>query len=273
VANDDPGFLRRWSRRKAAIRGDPARVEPLRDETAGAAIGIDVRDQTDRGDAKRIEATSTEAKHDEAKRDQAKRDEAKRDEAIGAATVRAPAPGTVATADTAAARSDRQPPTMADVAALTSQSDFSRFVGRHVGAGVRNAAMRKLFSDPAFNVMDGLDVYIDDYSNPEPLPATMARRLASARFMNLFDDGNDETASAAAATGENVVDVGAGVADAPPEAVAPATADQAPAPRDSAAAAADPPIEVARGDAAPPDPGSVTPSRIPAAIDPDPHST
>ena len=34
-----------------------------------------------------------------------------------------------------------------------------------------NAAMKKLFTDPHFNVMDGLDIYIDDYRKPDPLPA------------------------------------------------------------------------------------------------------
>jgi hypothetical protein len=31
---------------------------------------------------------------------------------------------------------------------------------------VKNAAMKKLFADPHFNVMDRLDIYIDDYSSP-----------------------------------------------------------------------------------------------------------
>ena len=30
--------------------------------------------------------------------------------------------------------------------------------------------MKKLFSDPHFNVMDGLDTYIDDYGKPDPIP-------------------------------------------------------------------------------------------------------
>jgi hypothetical protein len=39
-----------------------------------------------------------------------------------------------------------------------------------VDPGVRRAALKKLFADPRFNVMDGLDTYIDDYSKPDPLP-------------------------------------------------------------------------------------------------------
>jgi hypothetical protein len=39
-----------------------------------------------------------------------------------------------------------------------------------VAPEVKNAAFKKLFADPHFNVMDGLDIYIDDYSKPDPLP-------------------------------------------------------------------------------------------------------
>lgn len=74
-----------------------------------------------------------------------------------------------------------------DVAQLTRDSDYSGFVARSVSPEVRNAAMRKLFSDPHFNVMDGLDIYIDDYSRPDPLPAAMLAKLASAQFMKLVD--------------------------------------------------------------------------------------
>ena len=61
------------------------------------------------------------------------------------------------------------PPTLEDVKALTAESDFSRFVARGVTPDVKNAAMKKLFADPRYNVMDGLDVYIDDYSQPKPI--------------------------------------------------------------------------------------------------------
>ncbi len=36
--------------------------------------------------------------------------------------------------------------------------------------------------------MDGLDVYIDDYGKPDPLPAGMLRQLAQSRLLGLFDD-------------------------------------------------------------------------------------
>ena len=83
------------------------------------------------------------------------------------------------------------PPTLEDVQALTPESDFSAFTGVNVSPEVSNAAMKKLFTDPHYNVMDGLDIYIDDYSKPDPMPLSMLRKLASAQFLNLFDDEKD----------------------------------------------------------------------------------
>jgi hypothetical protein len=80
-------------------------------------------------------------------------------------------------------------PTLDDVAALTKDSDFKRFVAPDVDPGVKNAAMKKLFaSDPQFNVMDGLDVYIDDYNKFEPVPESIVRQLFNARALGLLDD-------------------------------------------------------------------------------------
>lgn len=86
-------------------------------------------------------------------------------------------------------------PTLEDVQALNSQSDFRRFVAADVDPQVRNAAMKKLFADPHFNVMDGLDIYIDDYSQPDPLPLSMLRKMASAQFLKLVDEEQDVQAS------------------------------------------------------------------------------
>lgn len=78
--------------------------------------------------------------------------------------------------------------TLEDAARLTPDSDFKPFALPDVAPEVRNAAMKKLFSDPHFGVMDRMDVYIDDYSLADPLPATMLRQLASASFLQLFDE-------------------------------------------------------------------------------------
>ncbi|MEK9804276.1 MAG: DUF3306 domain-containing protein, partial [Curvibacter sp.] len=46
-------------------------------------------------------------------------------------------------------------------------------------------------------VMDGLDIYIDDYNTPDPLPAPLLRKMASAQFLGLVEE---EKPAAAAAT-------------------------------------------------------------------------
>ena len=78
------------------------------------------------------------------------------------------------------------PPTLEEVSRLTRESDYSRFVGQGVDPGVKNAALRKLFTDPHFNVMDGLDIYIDDYNTPDPLPAGMLEKMVQSEALGLF---------------------------------------------------------------------------------------
>ena len=97
-----------------------------------------------------------------------------------------------ASTETAAEALTEPLPTMADVALLTSESDFSRFVSPGVDDAVKRAAMKKLFTDPHFNLMDGLDTYIDDYGKPDPIPLAMLRQMNQAKFLRLFDDDDDE---------------------------------------------------------------------------------
>ena len=73
------------------------------------------------------------------------------------------------------------PPELPPVDKLNIDSDFRGFFHPKVGEDVRRAALKKLFSDPRFNVMDGLDVYIDDYSKTEPIPPEMLAGLRQAQ--------------------------------------------------------------------------------------------
>jgi hypothetical protein len=104
-----------------------------------------------------------------------------------------PAPQPATQADAPAQPAPPQP-SLADVDLLTPQSDFTPFVAQGVAPEVRNAAMKKLFADPHYNVMDRLDIYIDDYTQPDPLPASMLRQMASAKFLNLFDEEKGDNA-------------------------------------------------------------------------------
>ena len=84
-------------------------------------------------------------------------------------------------------------PSLEDVAQLTRDSDYSRFMQPGIDNGVKQAAMKKLFfSDPHYNIMDGLDTYIGDYNTPDPLPASMLRQMVQARALGLFDDEEQE---------------------------------------------------------------------------------
>jgi hypothetical protein len=65
------------------------------------------------------------------------------------------------------------------VESLSLASDFKPFLAEKVDEAVKRAALRKLFADPHFNVMDGLDTYIDDYSKADPLPEGLLDKLAN----------------------------------------------------------------------------------------------
>lgn len=82
-------------------------------------------------------------------------------------------------------------PTLSDVEQLTPDSDFSTFMTQGVSPEVRNAAMKKLFTDPHYNVMDGLDIYIGDYNTPDPLSAGMLAKMVGAQFLGLVKAPED----------------------------------------------------------------------------------
>ena len=79
-----------------------------------------------------------------------------------------------------------QMPTLEDVLKLTKDSDYSAYVKPGIDPDVQQAALQKLFSDPRYNVMDGLDIYIDDYSKPDPLPTGMLERMVQSDMLNLL---------------------------------------------------------------------------------------
>jgi hypothetical protein len=97
-------------------------------------------------------------------------------------------------ADAAPAPAPERLPTLDDVARLTSESDFSAFVARGVDEAVRRTALKKLFADPHFNAMDGLDVYVDDYTKASPVTAAMLASLEHAKqvFHGAVDALDDE---------------------------------------------------------------------------------
>ena len=101
------------------------------------------------------------------------------------APVAKPAPAAVPAAPAATP----ELPSVDDLKGLLSE--YKEFLRPGVNEKLRQAALKKLFHDPHFNVMDGLDVYIDDYSKPDPIPDSMLRTLAHAKGL-LFDEKEEE---------------------------------------------------------------------------------
>lgn len=81
------------------------------------------------------------------------------------------------------------PPELPPIDSLQGlESDYKDFLRPDVEPATKSAALRKLFGDPHFNRMDGLDIYIDDYTKEDPIPPIMLRALNQARTLGLFDD-------------------------------------------------------------------------------------
>jgi len=155
------GFLGRWSRRKLDVKqGKPVEADPV--EAVEAQLPVAAPPASSLQAASSPQAGSSDPE------------------------VLAPPP-------------PDPPPTLEEAEALTPQSDFRRFATADVAPDVKNAALKKLFADPRYNVQDGLDVYIDDYSKPDPMPYAMARQLASAKFLGLFAQEEKAEAAQAAA--------------------------------------------------------------------------
>jgi hypothetical protein len=194
------GFLGRWSRRKLeAGTGKPSEPQPAAPATEGPPPAADA------------------------------------DVAMPASAPAAGASAQAPRVQTVEIPPQLPPPTLEDVKALTGDSDFSRFAARDVAPEVKNAALKKLFAEPRYNVMDGLDVYIGDYSKPAPLPSHLARQLAGAAFLKLFD----EPEQAADAQARDDAD------DRPHESVAQSATDSAVPSHD-----ADPDLRLQQDDAA-----------------------
>jgi hypothetical protein len=181
AAMSNEGFLRRWARLKSSGDDTPAqpqgsdRVLPGDPELAATnAAGTDTW---------AISPSATSAPGE-----QAPSYRRAGDTCFESVAQTAPHPP-VAPAP-ARAPDGRSMPTLEDVASLGPDSDFSAYVSQGVDKTVQRMAMKKLFSDPRFNVMDGLDIYIDDFNKADPMPAAMLASLQHAKsvFAQWMDD-------------------------------------------------------------------------------------
>ena len=63
------------------------------------------------------------------------------------------------------------------VDSLNFDSDFAAFLRPEVDEKLKRAALKQLFRDARFNVMDGLDVYIDDYTKADPIEPGVLKQM------------------------------------------------------------------------------------------------
>ena len=183
--HDESRFsLRRWSQRKLATRRGAPAEEVARVDASAATPPVSAAETGERAP----KAGATPARGD------------------GTAAVVGATPSGGASVAAPAAE-----PPLPPVESLTFESDFSLFMRPGVDESVRRAALRKLLRDPRFNVMDGLDVYIDDYSKPSPIEPEVVRSLMQARYIfsppktrvtadGCVEDVPDETSTADAST-------------------------------------------------------------------------
>ncbi len=133
-------------------------------------------------------------------------------------------------------------PTQADAEALDVGADVSRFLQSGVTDAIKGAALKKLFADPAYNVISDMDDYVEDYSQMAKLSAVELRSLQQSKDLHLFEDppwkieadARDAAAAAAAekqATTDAVAETDTVAADNP-DPVGAADAAQEPTPLD-----------------------------------------
>ena len=102
-----------------------------------------------------------------------------------------------------------------EVGSLSSESDFAPFMRSDVDAGTRQEALRTLFADASLYPVDGLDVYMDDYSLPDPLPEGWLGKLEQFTRLHAPSDPEPGSQVAAAARPETSGEVAAPGAQAP----------------------------------------------------------
>jgi hypothetical protein len=88
-----------------------------------------------------------------------------------------PPPAAAPAATPGAAPPAPPPAELPALESLTPHSDFSAFMRPGIDPSLKGEALKTLFSDASLYPMDGLDVYIDDYARPDPLPEGWLERL------------------------------------------------------------------------------------------------
>ncbi|HUT42527.1 MAG TPA: DUF3306 domain-containing protein [Gammaproteobacteria bacterium] len=153
------------------------------------------------------------------------RDEAARPDDPAAGIAQPP----VAEADASPVCQPEQELTDADmppVETLGADSDYAPFMSPGVSDGLRQRALRILFSQPACNITDGLNDYDDDYTQFAGLGSLVTHEMKRMLKRELAAEKNRQQQSADQAQESRAVDADVPV-DASREEAQPAASDQA----------------------------------------------
>ena len=102
-------------------------------------------------------------------------------------------------------KKDEQPaPALPAVDQLTPESDFSGFMHPKVEDALRRVALKKLFSDPHFNLPDPYEAYSGDWTVGEPIPEEMLATLNQAQRLLFSEKKEEEEAKEEAEAKEEV---------------------------------------------------------------------
>jgi hypothetical protein len=82
-------------------------------------------------------------------------------------------------------------PVLPAVDGLTPESDFAPFMHPKVADALRRVALKKLFSDPHFNVPDPNEAFSGDWTGGEPITEEMLKTLNQARTV-LFREEDEQ---------------------------------------------------------------------------------
>lgn len=98
-------------------------------------------------------------------------------------------------AASASAAQSTQPKPLPEIESLTPESDFAPFMSPGVGDDMRQKALKALFRDPHFSTVDMMDVYMEDFSLADPLPAGWLEKME--QVSHIGDRGGRDAEEAA----------------------------------------------------------------------------
>src|SRR5258708_2625770 len=106
-------------------------------------------------------------------------------------------------------KTEEPAPVLPPIESLTPESEFSGFMHPKVKEELRRLALKKLFSDPHFNLPDPFEAYSGDWTGGEPISPELLATLNQARSVLFTEEEKkaaDEREAAQKAEGEGKQD-------------------------------------------------------------------